>query len=128
MTAPRGARGYDMATTETPPRQSGLLPWLTTHRATAGTGLIVAGAAIAVLPVLLASWYGGEFLMTVLFTGLLALLVLGVGVTVRFLPAEAANDPDRLLGLVLALGGGGGLLVALTGVALTVHLWPLLTD
>lgn len=89
---------------------------------------MAAGVAIAVLPVLLATWHGSEFLMTVLFTALLALLVLGVGVTVRFLPAEAANDPGRLLRLVLTLGGLSGLLVALTGVALSVHWWAYLTD
>jgi gliding motility-associatede transport system auxiliary component len=116
-----------MATDTTQPK-SNLLPWLAANRTMAGTGLMVAGAAIAVLPVLLATWYGTEFVMTVVFTGLLAFVVLSIGVSVRFLPAEAENDPDRLLGLVLALGGLGGLLIALTGLALLAHWWTYLTD
>jgi hypothetical protein len=49
-------------------------------------------------------------------------------VSIRFLPAESVDAPHRLLGLVLLLGGAGGLLIALTGVALTVHWSALLTD
>jgi hypothetical protein len=82
---------------------------------------MVAGVAIAVLPTLLAAWYGRAFVGTIIALGALALLVLGVGVVLRFLPAEAANSPGRLLGLVLVLGGVGGLFVALTGMALTLH-------
>jgi hypothetical protein len=106
----------------------GLLSWLVRRRVVAGTALIVLGIAIAVLPTLLASWYGAEYLGTVVFSGLFALLMLGVGVTLRFLPAEASENAGRLLGLVLLLGGVGGLLVALVGVALTVHWSSLLTD
>jgi hypothetical protein len=114
--------------TDTNQPKSTFLPWLAANRTMAGTGLMIAGAAIAVLPVLLATWYGTDFLMTVVFTGLLAFVVLAIGVSIRFLPAEATNEPDRLLGLALALGGLGGLLVALTGLALLVHWWAFLTD
>src|SRR4051812_4543840 len=106
-----------MSTSQTPTPTPGLLPWLAVHRVAAGTGVIVAGLAIAALPVLLAAWYGSEFLGAIVALGALAVVALGVGVSIRFLPAEAANDPGRLLGLVLVLGGVGGLLIALTGVA-----------
>jgi hypothetical protein len=117
-----------MATVETQSSESGLLAWLVRRRVFAGTALVVIGIAIAVLPTLVASWYGTEFLGTVIFSGLLAFLVIAVGVTLRFMPAEAGARPERLLALVLLLGGVGGLLVALVGVALTVHWSNLLTD
>src|SRR5437868_15544051 len=109
-----------MSTSENPAAKPGLLPWLATHRVSAGTGVIVAGIAIAVLPTLLASWYGSTFAGTIVALAALALLVLGVGVMLRFSPPDAAENPGRLLGLVLALGGVGGLFVALTGIALTI--------
>src|SRR5205807_1787301 len=49
-------------------------------------------------------------------------LLLGVGVYLKFLPAEAA-DPDRVRMVLLTLGGLGGLLITSTGVALTYHWW-----
>lgn len=116
-----------MATDTTQPK-SNLLAWLAANRTLAGTALMIAGVAIAVLPTLLTTWYGTEFIMTVAFTGLLAFVVLAVGVSVRFLPAEAVDDPDRLLSLVLALGGLSGLLIALTGLALLAHWWAFLVD
>jgi hypothetical protein len=115
-----------MATSAPSSSQSPFLAWLTARRVAVGTGLMAAGAAIAVLPTLLASWHGTDFLGTVMLTGLLALLVLAVGVSVRFLADSA--DPIRLLVLVVLLGGGAGLLIALTGVTLCYHWWNLLTD
>src|SRR5947209_19878873 len=117
-----------MANVENQPANGRLLPWLVRRRVVAGTGLIVLGVAITVLPTLLASWYATEYLGTIIFSSLLAVLVLGVGVMLRFVPAEAGAKPDRLLALVLLLGGVGGLLIALIGVALTGHWSSLLTD
>jgi hypothetical protein len=103
----------------------GPITWLATNRAAAAVVLVVVGIAVAVLPTLLASWYGTEFVGTIFFTGLLALLLIGVGVVLRFMPPDAA-DPDRLRILLLSLGAIGGLLVTATGVALTYHWWELL--
>jgi hypothetical protein len=105
----------------------GPITWLATNRATAAIGLVVAGVVVAILPTLLASWYGTDFLGAVFFTGLLALLLIGVGVILRFMPAESA-DPDRLRIVLLSLGATGGLLVAATGMALAYHWWDLLTS
>jgi hypothetical protein len=117
-----------MATVDNQTSGSGLLAWLVRRRVLAGTSLVILGIAIAVLPTLLSSWYGTEYLGTVIFSGLLAFLVIAIGVTIRFMPAEASANVVRLLGLVLLLGGLGGLLVALVGVALSIHWSNLLTD
>jgi hypothetical protein len=107
----------------TPPTEKpGFVSWLAANRGAAGIVLMLAGIGVAVLPTLLVSWYHTDYWGTVVCTGLLAVLLLGVGVYLKFLPPGAA-DQERVQMILLVLGGLGGLLITGTGLALTYHWW-----
>jgi ABC-type uncharacterized transport system len=112
-------------------RSSGPVAWLAANRGTGGLALIALGALLAVIPAVLAAKTGGEFILVTILTGALALLVLAIGVLVRYTPGTAGEGTEvheLIRILLLALGGGCGLLITLIGVALHYYWWTDLTN
>jgi hypothetical protein len=106
---------------------SGLTAWLAANRNQGGLVLMIAGIALAALPVWLASQYGTELLGVEIITGLMAALFLFTGVILRFRPDGSGSPMDEARITVLALGGLIGLCVAILGLILNVQWWDFLT-
>src|SRR3989442_15951161 len=117
-----------MAPTHTP--SPGPVAWLAANRGTGGTALILLGALLGAVPATLAAKTGGDYLLVTILSGALALLVLVLGVMVRYTPGSAGDGTavqELIRILVLVLGGVSGLLVALIGLTLPYYWWNDLT-
>jgi hypothetical protein len=127
--SPLTTEDRSMASADTRTESPGFIPWLAANRGAAGLGLMALGVALAVLPVWLGSKYRTDYVAVTALTGLLALLVLGMGVVIRSTPAAAGGVEGQELMRIytLILGGVAGLLVALTGAALSYYWWDDLT-